>query len=79
MQSGKNIGSMRTKGVNVKIIPQCTTFHEILQILKYTSAMVTEFWLFNRIKEISRHILHHIKFLLRVNFRGDLHLDVSKC
>ena len=31
----KNIGSMRTKGVNIKLIPQCTTFHEILSSCKF--------------------------------------------
>ena len=45
---------MRTKGVNVKIIPQCTASHETLsscKILKYVGATVIEFRFFNQIKK----------------------------
>ena len=30
----KNIGSTRSKGVDVKIVPQCTIFHETLASCK---------------------------------------------
>ena len=49
MQSSEKINSMRSKGVNVDIIPHCTAFHEslsshkiwsvsILRLLSFTSS-----------------------------------------
>ena len=35
MQSSEEMGSMRTKGINIKIIPQCTTFDEMLHHAKF--------------------------------------------
>ena len=34
LQVVKNINSMGSKGVNEKIIPQCTVFHETLSLCK---------------------------------------------
>ena len=51
----KNIGSMRTKGVNIKIIPQCTTFHKT-QNLRFVDAAVIEFRFFNQIKKNMKNL-----------------------
>ena len=83
----KNVGSMRSKGINEKVMPQCTTFLGTLQNLKYVGTVVTEFCFFDRIPEKKKNIAflcllctYYIKLHLDgVNFCGDLHLDVSRC
>ena len=62
-----------------------------MQNLKHVGATVIELRFFNRIKkkkknmdnyfyEYLTHITsNYIKFLIGVNFHGDLHFDVSRC
>ena len=75
---------MRIKWVNY------TPVH--YEILKHIGAVVTEFRLFNWIRNNKKNIaillrlhyehtycINYIKFFIGVNFRDDLHLHVSRC
>ena len=48
----KNIGTTRTKGVNVKLIPHCTVCHETLSSCKFwVLHTIIEFRFFNRFRK----------------------------